>query len=736
MAVIGKIQKNSLLLLIVIGGAMLAFIFTDLLSNVGGGDETTPTATIYGEEINDVELNELNESFINREKQNFYYQEKEWNSETEKTAKDQAFNEYVRRDLMNKELVALGLSVSSDELNDMVLGENIHPWISQERSFQDGLGLFSRDSVAKYISYLEIEPDGIDTVGYNRWADTKKAWKKFENELSDSRKADKYVVLIKKGVYVNKLEAKNQYVGSQENRKISYVIQKYNDIAADEIELTDEDLLAYFEEHKNEKKYKQLDESGVIDFVEFPVVATKEDVDKAVISLELLKEKFASAENDIYFMSNKSDIDFYSDSTSYQMGGDAFVFNASQASYPLSADEAIQSADSGDVVGPFITPNQIVLVKVKGYETQEQAWVRHILISTGATRSDVAAKKMTDSIISVINTNNNFTEMVTNVSEDPGSISNGGEYKWFPKGRMVTEFENASFNGAKGKLQTVKTTYGYHIVEVLDRRNAKIPVLVPIVKEVKASFETKTSVEDLAYEFIASVGDLKADSAYYKAANVDSLSVNNTRLTMKYSYVMGYSDENAITAIKKFTFAKDAVEGDISDPIYDNGMYKVAILSNKISEGVPNFEDVKEQMRFPALRDKQAKVFIEKMGGTLNLQEIVAKMPKLRIQTVNVNFNVNTIQGGGGNEPEVVGSVYAVPSDKAGAMLIPIQGVSGIYVIIVDEIIASPETTDYTAEQMSLRTGRQANADNMVIRALRDKAEVVDNRERIDIQGR
>ena len=62
MAVIGKIQKNSLLLLIVIGGAMLAFIFTDLLSNVGGGEEPTPTATIYGEEVNDEELNELNES--------------------------------------------------------------------------------------------------------------------------------------------------------------------------------------------------------------------------------------------------------------------------------------------------------------------------------------------------------------------------------------------------------------------------------------------------------------------------------------------------------------------------------------------------------------------------------------------------------------------------------------------------------------------------------------------------
>jgi len=733
MAVIGKIQKNSLLLLIVIGGAMLAFIFTDLLSNVGGGDDPTPLATIYGEEIDETELNGIEEDIIKREKQNYYYQQKEWDNAAEKTAKDQAFNEYVRRNLMDRELDALGIEVTSDELNDMVLGNHIHPWISQERSFQDALGQFSKDSVAKYINYLETEPDGIDTASYTNWERTKKAWKEFENELADSRKADKYVTLIKKGIFVNSLEAKNQYIGANENRRISYVIQKYSDIAMDEVELTDEDLLAYFEAHKNEKKYEQVDEAAVIDFVEFPVVFTEDDVNDAVEVLDRVKESFAKSDKDIYFMANKSDIEFYSDSTQFQMGGDLFSFAPTGATYPAIADEAIQAADSGDVVGPFVAGDQAVILKVKGFGTEEQAWVRHILISNQG-RSDADAKIKADSVVKVIKANNNFTAMVTAVSEDPGSISNGGEYKWFPKGRMVEAFENASFNGPKGKLQVVKTNYGYHIVEVLDRRNAKLPILAPIVKTIKASIETKSAIEDIAYDFIAQVNDLKGDSAFYQIALQDSLTVNNSRMTIAYDYVMGFNDENGIRAVKKFSFAKDAMEGDISDPIYDNGSYKVAILSNKIDLGVPDFEDVKDQMRFAALRDKQAKVYIEKMTGTQNLQEIVAKMPNLKIQTVNVNFNINTIQGGGGNEPEVVGYINAV--DKPNVMLRPIQGVSGVYVIIIDEIIPAPETTDYTADQMTLRMGRQANADNLVIRALREKADVVDNREKINIQGR
>jgi peptidyl-prolyl cis-trans isomerase D len=746
MAVIGKIQKNSLLLLVVVGGAMLAFIFADAKTWFGGNDKPTAMATIYNQDIDEAELGELNTSFIDNAKRNLYYQGKsaEWDSKKEKEAKDQAFNEYVRRDLMNRELDALGLTVSADELNDMVLGNHIHPWIQQERSFQDAQGNFSKDSCAKYILYLETEPDGIDTMAYNRWMETKAAWKNFESELADSRKADKYVTLIKKGVYVNSLEAKNQYYGAKENRKISYVIKKYTDIAQDEVELTDEELKAYFEEHKNEKQYEQLDESAVVDFVEFTVAPTQFDVDEALSSLSDSKEKFGESMNDIGFIYNKSDVideDKLSDSTTYSLGTDKFSFN--QKLYPLIADADVQASDSGDVVGPYLTfgdkGEQIaVLLKVKGFESQEQAWVRHILISTGASRTEKAGKKMADSVVNVIKANNNFTEMVSAVSEDPGSVQNGGEYKWFPKGRMVPAFEDASFNGKKGKLQVVKTTYGYHIVEVLDKRNAKLPILVPLIKNVKPSFETKGDIEDIAYDYISDLNEMEGDSAFFEIAKRDSMAVKNSRLTIKYDYVMGFNSEISKSAIKKFAFSKDAVEGDISDPIYDkeDGVYKVAILSSKIAMGTPSFEDVKEQMRFPALRDKQAAKYIEMMSGTGNLQEIVAKMPELRIQTVNVNYNVNTIQGGGGNEPKIVGSVFAIPEGNVNQMTIPIQGESGIYVFIVDEILSAPETTDYIAEQKSLRTGKQANADNLVIRALREKADVIDNRERINVQGR
>ena len=92
MAVIGKIQKNSYLLLIVIGLAMLAFIFTDSFKNFGGGEEPLPSGTIFGEELDEKELSELEQNYVDREKQNASYQGNDFDAEAEDNARDQAFN--------------------------------------------------------------------------------------------------------------------------------------------------------------------------------------------------------------------------------------------------------------------------------------------------------------------------------------------------------------------------------------------------------------------------------------------------------------------------------------------------------------------------------------------------------------------------------------------------------------------------------------------------------------------
>ena len=744
MAIIGKIQKNSVLLLIVIGGAMLAFIFTDLMNNSGrGDDERIPVATIYGEDIDEEEYNELKETFINREKENLRSQNNgapltdQQVDQATSQGDDQAFNEVIRRNLMNREFDKLGITTTALELNDMLHGEHIHPWVESIPLFRAPDGSFSRDSVRNFINNLDADNEPAEEPALSNWRETRDQWKAFEDELKDQRTADKYVTLITKGLYVNTLEAKDQYRANNEVRSVRFVIQKYSDIPTEEIDVTDEDIMAYYEEHKEEKQY-EMQESRDVDYVVFPISASEEDIAELNTEMATLKEEFANTDDNLAFMSKHSDYEFFSDSLEFGRGEDNFskpnFMGADQ--YPKVADEEIQNAKVGDIVGPYstvMTPegdNIVFLAKITGTRVEEQAWVRHILIKIDATRDEETAKAMSDSIIAEIEANDNFVDMVQAVSEDPGSLASNGEYKWFPKGRMVKEFEDASFNGAYGKLQLVKTTYGYHIVEVLGRGERVVPKMAVVAKKVEASENTLKYLEEQVYDFIFNVNESENDSAFYHMAADSSLDVLNSRIWINQNYVTGINDH---TKIMKFAFGKNALEGDISDPILDGTGYVVAYLTNVIEEGVPEFEDVKEQMRFPALKDKQAKIYIEKMSNKGSLEEVVGVVEKGQILNAQITFGANVIAGGGGNEPEVIGALFREELQE-GFMTVPIQGRTGVYVCILDGITEAPETTDFTVEKDYITTARRGSADNLVIRALREAADVQDNRKKIEYQ--
>jgi parvulin-like peptidyl-prolyl isomerase len=99
--------------------------------------------------------------------------------------------------------------------------------------------------------------------------------------------------------------------------------------------------------------------------------------------------------------------------------------------------------------------------------------VRHILIMTQgkSDQEKAAARTKIEDILAKAKAGADFAELAKQYTEDTGSKDSGGLYSDFPRGRMVKPFEDAAFSVPVGEISgVVETTYGYHILKVIDRK--------------------------------------------------------------------------------------------------------------------------------------------------------------------------------------------------------------------------------------------------------------------------
>jgi peptidyl-prolyl cis-trans isomerase C len=107
----------------------------------------------------------------------------------------------------------------------------------------------------------------------------------------------------------------------------------------------------------------------------------------------------------------------------------------------------------------------------------EQVKARHILVKVPNNADEKAwtdARKKAEMIEGKLKKGGDFSVLAKEYSDDPGSKGRGGELGYFQKGRMVPEFEKAAFALKVGQISDpIKTTFGYHIIQVQDKKQAK-----------------------------------------------------------------------------------------------------------------------------------------------------------------------------------------------------------------------------------------------------------------------
>lgn len=107
------------------------------------------------------------------------------------------------------------------------------------------------------------------------------------------------------------------------------------------------------------------------------------------------------------------------------------------------------------------------------FKTPEMIRARHILIQANQSASESdkkKAKEKAENILKKIKDGEDFAKLATELSEDPGSKSKGGDLGFIPRGKTVKPFEDAVFSLKPGEPGIVETQFGYHIIKVEEKR--------------------------------------------------------------------------------------------------------------------------------------------------------------------------------------------------------------------------------------------------------------------------
>ena len=134
----------------------------------------------------------------------------------------------------------------------------------------------------------------------------------------------------------------------------------------------------------------------------------------------------------------------------------------------------------GDISDPIRTASGFHIIKLedkRGGNSQviQQAEVRHILITPNEVRDQDQARDLINQIYERLKAGADFAELAREYSDDPGSGAGGGDLGWVSPGDMVPEFEQAMTVTATGEISTpVRSQFGWHVLEVTDRREADI----------------------------------------------------------------------------------------------------------------------------------------------------------------------------------------------------------------------------------------------------------------------
>ena len=260
-----------------------------------------------------------------------------------------------------------------------------------------------------------------------------------------------------------------------------------------------------------------------------------------------------------------------------------------------------------------VTPQEIEAyynANVQQFQTPEQVRASHILLKTEG-KDEAAVRKQAEDILKQAKAPGaDFAALAKKYSEDDGSKANGGDLDYFPKGRMVPEFEQAAFSMQPGQISDlVKSQFGFHIIRVVDKK----PAATRSLDDVRSQIQQTLTAQRAEQQVTDRTRDL--DARIKKPADFDTVGKETGLVVAEANFFTRDEPVPGIGAAPEVSNdAFQLKDGEVSRALQSPRGPVYITVTGKRDPYVPKLEEVKNKVRDDVIKVRAAELSKQKAG--------------------------------------------------------------------------------------------------------------------------
>ena len=667
MTTLQRIRNHGVILLIVVGVAMLAFILGDFLNSGSSffNKSRENVGVIAGHKVHYTEYETAKDQLT--EVYKIESGSNDINEDLSIQIRNQVWQMLMMDYTLREQAEKIGMDVTAEELSELCIGANPHQLIRQRRAFYDETGNFNRFALINFLNSLAQTPETQEQAASMQQA--KNYWMYWENAVRLTHLQDKYIGLLSKLVTANPLDAKYAFEATKTSVNVEFVERPYFAVADSLVKVTNADIKKLYD--ANKEQYKRVPNRSLV-YVSFPIVPSEADFAEVEKLMKSLESDFQTKEDITAIVNSNSDVLY---------DGRDFSESTIPAEYKEFAFG--KGAKKGQFTELTFANDIYSMARI---------------MDCGYTKSD--------SVQLVLVANGEGTEDV--------------ELGWFTATDLQKNIADPAFAGKKGSQFTVSTGMGEQTFKIADKSQPTPKVKLAILsRKVTPSSKTYGVLYNEAKQFIVNNG---TEELLRQAAQEQGLSI-----TPAYGLNVNADKVNDLKNSRGIVrWAFEAKDGQLSDVFECGDQFIVAALTEVNDGDYRTIDEVRMELTLQATTDKKAEYLMNQLKGVSTLEE-AAELFDAEIQTAENVTLASTRLGAAGIEPAVIGAALALENNATSA---PVKGNAGVYMVRIGEKVVAEGELNAEQEINNLNMRTSYSVPYQAIALIEENAEVEDNRAR------